>query len=121
MQNKEKYNLEERTAKFGENVILMCKRISVDIISKPIISQLIRSSTSVGANYAEADDAVSSKDFANKIGISKKEARETKHHLRMLATAVPYIKKEIGVLWKEANELNLILNSIYRKVKSKNL
>ena len=76
------YDLEERTAKFGESVIKLCRKIPKDEITKPLINQLIRAATSVGANYCEADDAVSKLDFKNKIGISKKESRESKHFLK---------------------------------------
>ena len=69
-----KYDLEERTAKFGENVIEFCKVINQDAITRSIISQLIRSGTSIGANYMEANGASSNKDFRNKIFICKKEA-----------------------------------------------
>ncbi len=68
------YNLEDRPAKFGEDVIDFCKTIKQDAISKPLISQLICSSTSIGANYMEANAAVSKKDFKNKIFICKKES-----------------------------------------------
>ena len=68
------------------------------------------SGTSMGSNYCEADDAESSKDFIHKIGICKKEARETKHWLRMIAVAVPELKEEARVLWQEAKELHLIFN-----------
>ncbi|MGB9743300.1 MAG: four helix bundle protein [Minisyncoccales bacterium] len=71
----------------------------------------------MGANYCEADDAESSQDFKHKIGICKKESRETKHFLRMSAVAIPELKTEIRKLWLEAKELNLIFNSIYRKIK----
>ncbi|KKQ92197.1 MAG: hypothetical protein UT58_C0003G0023 [Microgenomates group bacterium GW2011_GWC1_39_7b] len=111
-----KYDLEERTAKFGENVIKFCKELSKSIITDPLVSQLVRCSTSVGANYCEADDAESGKDFKHKIGICKKEARESKHFLRMLATACPGQKEKIKVIWTEAKELNLIFNSIYQKM-----
>ena len=67
-----KFDLEERTARFGENVVKFCKKIDKNSVTNPIISQLIRSATSVGANYCEADDAESRKDFKHKIGICKK-------------------------------------------------
>jgi len=82
-----KYDLEERTACFGEMVITFARTIPQNTVNFPLISQLVRSGTSVGANYCEADDAVSRKEFKNKIGTCKKEARETKHWLRMVATA----------------------------------
>ena len=112
-----KYDLEERTAEFGEKNISFCKILPCDTITKPIISQLIRSGTSVGANYSEADDAESKKDFRHKIGICKKEARETKHWLRMIATAAPESKEKARDLWQEAKELNLIFNAINKKLK----
>ncbi len=112
-----KYDLEERTAKFGENVIKFCKKIPKNPITNPLITQLIKAATSVGANYCEADDAESKQDFRHKIGICKKESRESKHFIRMMVIAVPELKDEAGLLWQEAKELNLIFNSIYKKVK----
>jgi len=114
---KKEYNLEERTAKFGEEIIRFCKNMPKNEITKPIINQLIKCGTSVGANYSEADDAESKVDFRHKIGICKKESRECKHFLRMSAVAVPEMKDRARILWKEAQELNLIFNSIYNKVK----
>ncbi len=118
-QTKKSYDLEERTAKFGEDIIKFCRKLPKDVIVQPLISQLIKCGTSIGANYCEADDSESSKDFVHKIGICKKESRETKHFLRMIASATPELKSEIKVLWLEAQELNLIFNSIYKKVKNK--
>jgi len=114
---KRKYDLEERTAKFGEGVIKLCMKIPKNEVTRPIIIQLVKAATSVGANYCEADDSVSKKDFKNKIGICKKESRESKHFLRMLTVALPELKGEIMLLWDEAKELNLIFNAIYIKVK----
>lgn len=107
-----KYDLQERTAKFGEAVILTCRKVSQDIISRPIISQLVRSSTSVGANYREANGASSRKDFRNKIYICKKEAQETEHWLRMLRTCVSEMEAKIDPLFNEAHELSLIFHAI---------
>ena len=78
------YDLEERTAIFGQNIISLCKGIKVNNISGPLINQIIRSGTGIGANYMEANAASSKKDFINKISICKKECQETKHWLRML-------------------------------------
>jgi len=102
-----KYNLEERTGKFGEDIIRFCRSINQDAITKPIISQLVRSGTSIGANYMEANSASSKKDFKNKIYICKKEAQETKHWLRIIAQCVPERKEEIREIWKERQELTL--------------
>lgn len=106
------YDLEERTAKFGEEVIKFCRSMNQDVISKPIISQLVRSATSVGANYMEANTASSRKDFRNKISICKKEAQETRHWLRMIAEAASNCKEEARKLWKECQELVLIFQKI---------
>ena len=83
------YDLEERAAKFGEEIIKFCKIINLDHFTKPLISQIIGSATSIGANYMEANQGCSKKDFKNKIRICQKESNETKHWLRMIATAVP--------------------------------
>lgn len=115
----EKYDLEERTAKFGEDIIVLCKTIKQDPISKPIINQLIRSATSVGANYMEANGASSKKDFKNKIHICKKETQETKHWLRMLSVAIPGSRDKARNLWKEAQELTLIFGKIISSLKKK--
>ena len=111
-----KYDLEERTAKFGEEIIKFCRSLPNNEITKPLINQLVKCGTSVGANYCEADDAESKKDFIHKIGICKKEARESKHWLRMMATACPELKEDLRPLWQEAKELNLIFNAISRKI-----
>lgn len=114
--NEKKYDLEERTAIFGENIIKLLKTIPQNVITLPIINQLTKCSTSVGANYCEADDAESKMDFKHKIGICKKESRECKHFLRMLTVAVPETKEQVRSLWQEAKELNLIFNKIYSSV-----
>jgi four helix bundle protein len=118
---KNKYDLEERTAKFGEDIIKFAKKIPVTPVTQRLIPQLVAAGTAIGSNYCEADDAESGKDFRHKIGICKKEARETKHWLRMVAAATPELKEETRKLWQEAKELHLIFNSISQKVKSKNL
>ena len=109
------FDLEERTALFGEAVLQFAKKIPVNPVTKSLISQLVRAGTSVGANYCEADDAVSKKDFKNKIGTCRKEARETKLWLRMIATAEPEAKNDARKLWQEAKELHLIFAAIWRK------
>lgn len=117
--NQKNYDLEERTAKFGEEIIKFAKKIPVNEVTRPLIGQLVRAGTSIGANYCEADDAYSKKDFIHKIGICKKESRETKHWLRMIATAVPNLRNEARIHWQEAQELNLIFASIINRSKKK--
>ena len=77
-QDLKKYGLAERTAKFGEDIIRFRKKIPRGPITDPLINQLVKCGTSVGANYSEADDAESKLDFKHKIGICKKESRECK-------------------------------------------
>jgi len=115
------YDLEERTAKFGEQIIRFGKGLNQDAVTRPIISQLIRSGTSIGANYMEANAAISRKDFNNKIHICKKESQETKHWLRMIVQCVPDKKEDIRKLWQESQELTLIFQKITTSLKDKKL
>src|SRR5439155_9845947 len=94
------YDLEERTAKFGEAIIRFTKKIPHSPVNNRLIDQLVGAGTSVGANYCEADDGVSKNDFKHKIGTCKKEARESKFFLRMVATSEPNLKPEARVLWQ---------------------
>jgi four helix bundle protein len=111
------YDLEERTACFGEAVIDFAKTIPQKPVTNRIIGQLVGAGTSVGANYVEADDAVSKKEFLKNIGTCRKEARETKHFLRMAVRAVPELKPQARILWLEAKELHLIFSKIWRSRK----
>jgi four helix bundle protein len=108
------YDLEERTARFGEGIIDFAKTIPQTPVTNRLVSQLIGAATSVGANYVEADDAVSKKDFLKSIGTCRKEARETKHFLRMAIRAVPELKAQPRTLWLEAKERHLIFSKIWR-------
>ncbi|MCL5114907.1 MAG: four helix bundle protein [Patescibacteria group bacterium] len=111
------YDLEERTAKFGGEVIKFCKTLRQDAISRSLIDQLVRSATSIGANYQEANGASSRNDFRNKIHICKKETQETKHWLRMMGECFADRKDELSILWKEAQELTLIFQKITSSVR----
>lgn len=113
--SKPKYDLEERTAVFAENVIKFVKQLSDSYINRPLISQLIRSSSSIGANYCEADAAESKKDFKHKIGICKKEAKETRHWLRLIAYSNSDKSDTCRKLWQESQELLLIFSAILKK------
>jgi len=114
------YDLEERTAKFGVAIIRFCRKVPENAITRPLISQLVRSGTSIGANYAEANSASSRKDFRNKIFIAKKEAQETKHWLRMLAEYDAKISSEAQELRNEAQELTLIFGKVLSSLREKN-
>jgi len=115
-----KYNLEERTFKFSEQTIIFLKTININLINKPLISQLIRSATSIGANYCEANGAISKKDFKNKICICKKEAKETKYWLQLLSKTNNDEIFELRNLWREAHELTLIFSRIIITIDNSN-
>ncbi len=111
------YDLEDRTKNFSKKTIALLKKIKPNYLNRSIISQLIRSATSVGANYCEANNASSKKDFRNKIFICKKEIQETKYWIVMMAETNEEIKKELRILWQEAHELSLIFNKISNKLR----
>jgi four helix bundle protein len=109
------FDLEERTAQFGEAIIRFCKKIPRTPENDRLINQLAGCGTSVGANYCEANEGVSKKDFKNTIGRCVKEAKETKFFLRMVAASEPKLADEARKLYREAKELHLIFASIFRK------
>ncbi len=113
------YDLEERVAKFGENVIDFIKTLKTNTINNPLINQIIKSSTSIGANYMEANQAISKKDFKNKIHICRKESNETKYWFRMIAKANTEKSEQCRILWKEAHELTLIFAKISKSCDKK--
>lgn len=111
---KRKFDLTDRTARFGETVIILAGGIKETTITRPLISQLVRSATSIGANYMEADCAESKRDFVHKISIAKKESKETMHWLHMISVAIPEYKERCLELRGEAKELMLIFAAITR-------
>jgi four helix bundle protein len=108
------YDLEERTAVFSERAIDFALEIERNPVTSPLISQLVDAATSIGANYCEADDTESKKDFRHKIGLCRKEARETKYWFRLIGRASPLSKPAARQLWTEAKELHLIFCKIRR-------
>ena len=109
------FDLEERTACFGEDIIRFCKKLPMNQANSRLVGQLVGCGTSIGANYCEANEGVSKKDFRNTIGRCVKEAKETKFFLRMVAAAEPSLADEARKLYREAKELHLIFASIFRK------
>ena len=107
--------MEERTARFGEAVIAFTKKVPVNDVTRSLITQLVRAATSIGANYAEADDCDSKKDFRFKIGLCRREARETKHWVRMVVASEPQLRDDARLIWQEAKELNLIFGAVRRR------
>lgn len=112
-----KYPLEERVGKFSENIIDLIKKVRINYTNKNIVEQLIRSATSIGANYFEANGSSSKRDFISKIAISKKEAIETQYWLRLLNKTDNYLKVEIIRLWDEAKQIGMIFSKIISNVR----
>ncbi len=110
-----RFDLEERTLAFAKKVILLCKQLPQNTIAREIVAQLIRASGSVGANYREANDALSKKDFSHRIKITRKEAKESCYWLDLLLEATPELESEIRKLSKEASELKRIFSAIVDK------
>lgn len=115
-----KYNLEERLARFAENVIDLMKKLPHDAVNNRMISQEIAAAGSAGANYSEANEAESKKDFTHKAGIVKKELKESQHWLRLIARANPDFQKDARDLWQENHELLLIFSKIIKSCRNKN-
>jgi len=108
------YDLAERTATFGEEIVQFAKGVPRNVVTVPLIRQLVRAGTSIGANNREADEAVSRKDFRNRVGICRKEANETEYWLRLIAAAEPGLREDCRRLWQEAHELHLIFAKSFR-------
>jgi len=113
------YDLEERTAVFGEMVIDIARKIPNDPVNKRLIEQFVGSGGSIGANYCEANESESKKDFIHKMGIAKKEIKETRHWIRLLARTNPKLREEFRKIWQEAQELLLIFSKIISSSRKK--
>jgi four helix bundle protein len=112
---KQKFDLEERTLEFAKNIVRLCTQLPQNAISRELIAQLIRSGGSVGANYREANDSLSKKDFYYRIRITRKEAKETYYWLELLRESLPEHQGRINILLAEAIELKKIFSSIADK------
>ena len=109
------FDLEERTARFGEAIVRFAKRIPRDPTNNRLIDQLVGCGTSIGGNYCEANEGVSKKDFRHPISRCVKEAKETKYFLRMAIASEPQLAEHARPLYRESNELLLIFAKMYRK------
>lgn len=107
------YDLEQRTLAFSKNVLMFCKTLPQDAVMRPLISQVVRSSGSIGANYIEANESLSKKDFVHRVKISRKEAKETIFWLESLSSIIS--RKETAELSDEALQLKKILSAIIQK------
>jgi len=102
----------ERTAVMGESVIAFARSVKLDEVTRPLIRQLVRSGTSIGANYVEADEADTKKEFKYRIGLARRESRETMHWLRMIVHASPAMRETAVNVYREADELVRIFSKI---------
>jgi len=116
---RDNYNLEERLARFAESVIDLMKKLPQDAVNIRLIPQEIAAAGSAGANYSEANEAESKKDFVHKASIVKKELKESKHWLRLLDRANPEHKEKFRILWIENHELLLIFSKIIKSCRNK--
>ena len=107
-----KFDLEERTLRFAKNCLDVCKAVDKNRINLPLVDQLIRASTSVGANYREANQSLTEKDFYYRLNVCRKESKESKYWLELLAHTNGSWTPEIQTLIQESFELVKIFSSI---------
>ncbi len=110
-----RYDLEERTEIFAKDVIALCNALPKGTVNIELISQLVRSAGSVGANYIEANDGLSQKDFVHRIRICRKEAKESRYWLRLLAPSNSQHETQLAKLAQESTELMSIFGAILKK------
>jgi len=110
--DKSNYDLEDRTTEFAKRVIRLCKVLPNNSINYRLTGQAVGSAGSVGANYREANDALGKKDFIHRLRISRKEAKEIIHWLKLIEEANPELKPRMQDLKQEGKELKNILSSI---------
>lgn len=115
--NNKQYDLEERTLEYGKRIIRLCKALSKDTINRRLSDQCLRSATSIGANYREANETETKKDFLFRMRISRKEAKETIYWLQLIIEANSELENKIQPLVIEAKELLKIIASIVEKCK----
>lgn len=111
---KKKYDLEDRTFNFAKSVIRLINKVRKTLANVEIAKQVIRSAGSVGANYIEANEALSKKDFIYRIKLCRKEAKETTYWIKLLECKKD-LDEEIKNLIQESTELTNIFGAIYRK------
>lgn len=105
------FDLLERSTKFSKQVVLFARKVPSDTVNDRLVMQLVDAATSVGANYHEADDASSPRDYRHKVCICRKESM---FWLHMIAASNPDLRDQAAGLWREAKELNLIFGKIVR-------
>lgn len=111
-----KYDLEDRTFRFTKNIVAFVKKLPRSITNSEFVKQIVRSAGSIGANYIEANEALSKKDFIMRVRISRKEAKETSYWLRLIIESNDEKFSSEGlILLKEVEELRKILSAIIEK------
>lgn len=115
MTSEKQYDLEQRTTEFGRAVIRLCRTIPRDMINSRLVSQVVGSAGSIGANYREANDALGKKDFIHRLKIARREAKEVIHWLELLIEANNEVRGSDDII-QEAIELKNIFSSIIKKI-----
>jgi four helix bundle protein len=113
--NKKPYDLEKRTLQFAKEVIGLCKKLPKEVINAKLVDQVVRAAGSVGANYREANEAISKKDFLHRLRIARQEAKECSYWLELIKDANREHLDAAEELFAESIELRKILNSIIEK------
>ena len=111
------YDLEDRTLYYAKDIIRLVKTLPKDQVNMVLANQVMRSGTSIGANYREANETETKQDFKFRIRISRKEAKETIYWLNLIIEANPTLKDCIEPLIQEATELVKIFAAILEKSK----
>ncbi len=118
--NKNKhYDLEDRTLEYGKRIIKMARSFKYDIVNNNLINQVVRSGTSLGVNYREANETETKKDFLFRMRICRKEAKETIYWLYLIIEANPELDLRMRPLIRETEELLKIFASIVEKSREK--
>ena len=111
------FDLEKRTTEFAKAVIRLCLKLPRNPMNDRLVNQVVGSSGSVGANYREANDALGKKDFAQRMKIARREAKEAIHWLELICEANKNTESQVDPLLREADELKRILSAIIEKTK----
>ena len=119
MENRHKFDLEDRTTEFAKRVVRLCISLPKNSINNRLTGQAVGSAGSVGANYREANDALGKKDLIMRMKIARKEAKETIHWLDLIEEATPGLKLRMQDIKREAQEIKNILSSIINKIENK--
>lgn len=118
IKNSKRYDLEDRTYNFALAVNLLCRKIKKDIYIIDYVKQAVRSSSSIGANYIEANESSSKKDFLMRAKICRKEAKETGYWLKLLRnSATINLNTEFNAQIQESEEILKIFSAIIEKCK----